>query len=227
MEAVAVIRIEGVTMSRGAVKIGVISACLILSLILFLGGSFIYFSDIPTSIIQGTVGDVYVKLVEDFPSSNELGNSGEMDAATGQVRMPNKMIRGVSAGKESSYVRFKLFPIVEYLYIGVDEGSGARVQEWRTATIPISCVRYDTVYEQGDWIMQHQYWYYTKILHKEDITSAFTVTNVRFENLPQEMAGQRLRLDLSVQMESCDTSPASYLRIFGEDLPAQVERNPG
>lgn len=159
-----------------------------------------------------TTGIVNVDLKETFPEADEFG--APMDSV--------KTIWGENTGTQKAYVRVKLFPVVE-VYDDIYE-------TWNTyGAVSTSFIKYDLNLNDS-WIYDEttDYYYYKEILDPSTSTQQMIVENLRIEapNIIQSkyIDGYTLRINLLVQLESCQASNELYKLNWGIDsLPSGVE----
>ena len=207
-------------------KLLLFAICISLTVAMLRGTLFAFFSDRPDDQNETDgAGTVIVELIEDAP----------FDTATERQFIDYKIFRGKSTGKLDTYIRAYLKPVVEaydetlerWILVPVS-GSNIKLQ----ITEPAPDLG-DTA--DGTWIgadangvavanlSDAKFFYYTKILKKDDFTTALQVQIIDID-MPEQFLNMEIRYNLHVFIEGAQVKNSLWAKVFNiENLPVGVE----
>lgn len=158
------------------------------------------------------VGNLDVILKEDWP---------ETVPETG-IERNNKKVWGESVADKKAYVRMRFIPIVEYYYVGQEDG--VDIAEWRTAPISQEYIKL-TIANNENWVKSGDYYYYKSILDPKKTTDKLDL-NWEIIELPATLSNYSdIRTDVRVILEYSQVSNDIWKDVFKiDELPEGVER---
>ena len=158
------------------------------------------------------VGNLEVVLREEWPE----------DVPETGIDRHSKQVWGESIAEKKAYVRMRFIPIVEYYFVGSEDG--IEMAEWRTAPISQEYIRL-TIADNENWVKDGDYYYYKKILNPSESTDKLDL-NWEIIEIPSTVAQYSdIRGNVRVILEYAQTSNDLWKDTFQiEELPEGVEK---
>ena len=138
------------------------------------------------------------------------------------IEQYNKKVWGESIAEKKAYVRMRFIPIVEYYFVGQEDG--IEVAEWRTAPVSQADVKL-TIADSDDWVKDGEYYYYKHILNPREATTKLDLSWEIVE-LPSTLSQfTDIRANVRVNLEYAQPSNDMWKETFQiDELPDGVDR---
>jgi len=196
-------------------KKAIIIVSIIVAIALLGTAAWALFSDLLTKQSGIRIGEIKVKLEENWPQPGQVYEAEVYDEFG--INLFEKKVKGVSEGDLPAYVRIKCIPVVEYYYIEEGQTEG----NWITAAVPQEDISLNITSDH--WQYQDGYWYYKNILRAEQETEELTI-NWEILELPTQLKNYQVRTDVRVMLEYAQTTNNAWKDIFKiNELPNGVE----
>ncbi len=158
------------------------------------------------------VGNLEVILKEDWPE----------DVPETGIEKNSKQVWGESVAEKKAYVRMRFIPIVEYYFVGQEDG--VEIAEWRTAPLSQQYIKLN-IADNDDWVKDGEYYYYKHILNPKESTTKLDL-NWEVIELPSTISKYTdIRTNVRVNLEYAQPSNDMWKDTFQiDELPDGVDR---